>query len=75
MNEYDLWMEGFELEVGIHQHAIYMGRVTGDNFRKACKARFTREDGKIDPNYNVKKNSLWGSRLYSNEQAARKAHG
>ena len=75
-NMYTIWMEGF-MATGQHDKAsklCFNNYCTwpGNSFEQACKlySKVT-----MCKSYNEKNNSIWGCKLYDNEEDARKSFG
>ena len=72
MKKYKVWKEGY-LCTGMEGRpspASFVGECEANSFRDACIKLCGR-----DINFNRDKLSIWGCRLYSNEQSARSTFG
>lgn len=72
MKYYDVWMEGFQVMEG-SCNAKYLGTYSGNSFKEACK-----KAAKAHPNYgnyDARRNTIWGCKLFQSEAAARRSFG
>lgn len=67
--EYEIWSEGY-LATGNMSGAHFHGKQAGKSFREACEKFF-----KERVFFNKENLTIWGCRLYDNEQEARKNFG
>lgn len=66
-SDYEVWMGGYSA-TGEHSKAKFIGKVKAETFQKACDFHY------IDnPAYDRDKLSVWGCRLFNNENDARKS--
>jgi hypothetical protein len=67
--DWEIWSEGYSA-TGEHSLAVFHGTVNAGTFREACDIAFGGETI-----YNSKSLTLWGCRLFDNEQNARESFG
>lgn len=72
MKTFNIWQEGFSV-TGDHAKAEFMGDYKGHSFKEACK-KMVKDKG-LEGLYDPKQNTVWGCRLFDNEEAARKFFG
>ena len=65
LEKFEIWEEGFRIG-NIIQEATMHGSIDGKNFEEACLKFF-----KGDINYNYRKNTFNGNRLFEKEEDAR----
>lgn len=72
MTKYNIWMEGLLITgmEGTPSKAWCVAEVEASSFKEACIKYF-----KDDSNFNEEHLSVWGCRLYDNEQDARRLFG
>jgi len=74
MNEYQVWMEGFNIQGNSPVEAEFLGVHKAKDFPSACAKAL--DVGKRDPKlYSAKNNTYWGCNFYDNEADARKSFG
>jgi len=76
MNEYDIWVEGFQATGQSGSAERLASRVRGDSFRQAVVAWVATPAG--DPwrgTFNAERLTFWGCRAFDNEAAARRSFG
>lgn len=72
VKEWDVWMEGYSA-TGQHSPAQFLGTYKATTFREACLAH---RDTMREPEYfNETDLSIWGCKMFDNEEDARKAFG
>lgn len=69
--EFEIWQEGYQCS-GNASPAHLIGSARGATFHKACENYFEKHP---DPLYNAGANTVWGCRLFDNEQDARSSFG
>lgn len=73
LQRYDIWEEGFLISgmEGTPQKAhLLADNIEASSFRQACVKQC-----KDDPNFDKKKLSIWGCRLFRTKKEARKLFG
>ena len=70
--KYSVWMEGFHIMEG-HGLAEYLGDYEANSFLEACK--LAADDHPGYGGYNPEYNTIWGCRLFDNEEDARRSFG
>jgi hypothetical protein len=69
---YEVWSEGYAV-TGERSGATLMGRYEGVNFKEACRKMV--KDKEMEGLYNEEYNTVWGCKLFDNEEGARKNFG
>ena len=69
---YEVWMEGFHVMEG-RGKATLLGKYEANSFLEACQKAADEHPGY--GNYDKKRNTIWGCRLFDNEFDARKSFG
>lgn len=72
---HEVWMEGYRA-TGDYSPARFLGRVEAPTFAEACNAlcspaKWQQQNGDYDP----KRGTVWGCKLFNNEEDARRAFG
>ena len=71
---YHIWVEGYQA-TGDAGKAYYLGWCYASSFQEACDKFCTKEIQKRYGNYDPKRKSLWGCRLFESEVEARRSFG
>jgi hypothetical protein len=73
MTAFKIWMEGY-LATGMEGFpatAVFIGTIEAETFQQACDKLFSHHDKYYDP----ERRTVYGCRLFDNEQDARKTFG
>lgn len=73
IREFEIWSEGY-IATGQSGPAVLHGKATGKNFKDACK-RFAEFNPDFKKDFDAKRMTQWGCRLFDNERDARKRYG
>ncbi len=69
---FEVWSEGYNAS-GSSGGAAHHGTVTASSFRAACDKVFSGPKHRAD--YDAKRLTLWGCKLFDNERDARESYG
>lgn len=69
IKNFTVWSEGYRA-TGEYATATFHGTIQAKSFKKACHILF-----KGNKDYDKKRNTLWGCKLFDNEHAARQLCG
>jgi len=67
--KFEIWSEGF-IATGEQATATYHGTIMANSFKEACRYMFYKRT-----DFDSKRLTLWGCRLYDNEMNARRTYG
>lgn len=70
---FQIWMEGYRV-TGNSDGASFLGEIEAESFQEACD-KFLENDPGWKDLYSSKNRSIWGCRLFDNEEDARKSFG
>jgi hypothetical protein len=73
MSIYEIWSEGYRIS-GNASNACFWGSEQGRDFKEACRI-FAASNKGFDHNFDPESMTVWGCRLFDNENDARKVFG